>query len=152
MNGRPPEADPMLRSFLAERDAPCPSCGYNLRGLTGSFCPECDQALVLRVGLVEPRLAGWVAGLVGLAMGAGFSGLLVIYWLTVIVQRGRAIRTDEFILVTGAGLVVEGVALWVWVRYGAAIRRLPSSARGMLALGCWVLTGANFWVFAFAIR
>ena len=23
----------MLRTFLAERDLPCPSCSYNLRGL-----------------------------------------------------------------------------------------------------------------------
>ncbi len=30
-----------LRSFLAERDAPCPECGYGLRGLTGDRCPEC---------------------------------------------------------------------------------------------------------------
>ncbi|MBL8990783.1 MAG: hypothetical protein JNJ48_04290 [Phycisphaerae bacterium] len=142
----------MLRSFLAERDAPCPSCGYNLRGLTGSRCPECDQALELRVGLVEPRLAAWVAGLVGLATGTGFSGLLVLYWLTVIAQRGRAVRADQFVLVTGGGLVVEGLAMWAWLRFGAAIRRLPSPARRVLALGCWALTGANFWVFAFAVR
>lgn len=36
-----------LRDFLADRDAPCPSCTYNLRGLSGPACPECGRALVL---------------------------------------------------------------------------------------------------------
>jgi len=28
-----------------EEDRPCPACGYSLRGLMGSACPECGQAL-----------------------------------------------------------------------------------------------------------
>src|SRR4051794_3839974 len=36
-----------LRKFLTDYDPPCPSCGYNLHGVTGDLCPECGRALVL---------------------------------------------------------------------------------------------------------
>jgi len=61
--------DPALTSYLADRDEPCPRCGYNLRALTGQTCPECGAALRLRVGLVEPRLGAYV-----MAVGSGFAG------------------------------------------------------------------------------
>lgn len=38
-----------LRSFLAARDAPCPGCGYSLRGLQSAVCPECGIALSVRL-------------------------------------------------------------------------------------------------------
>lgn len=37
----------ILREYLAERDAACETCGYNLRGVTEVQCPEC--------GVVIPR-------------------------------------------------------------------------------------------------
>ena len=40
-------ADPVLVGYLAGRDAPCPRCGYNLRGVESSRCPECGGALEL---------------------------------------------------------------------------------------------------------
>lgn len=46
----------LVAAYLASRDAPCPGCGYNLRGLTGSACPECGKPLELRlVGATEPE-------------------------------------------------------------------------------------------------
>ena len=38
-----------LQSFLADRDEPCPACGYSLRGLTTPTCPECRAAVTLQV-------------------------------------------------------------------------------------------------------
>lgn len=37
-----------LRRYLAERDVPCPGCGYNLRGLGENCCPECGRELSYR--------------------------------------------------------------------------------------------------------
>jgi hypothetical protein len=37
----------LLREYLAARDAPCPRCGYNLRGLTDPVCPECGGLLLM---------------------------------------------------------------------------------------------------------
>ena len=68
-----------LTTFLAGRNAACPGCGYNLRDLQGTRRPECGDILVLRVGLVEPKQAAPIAGLIGLAAGAGLNGLLLLY-------------------------------------------------------------------------
>lgn len=40
-----PKAAPLLAGFLSDRDAPCESCGYNLRGVTTLFCPECGAVI-----------------------------------------------------------------------------------------------------------
>ena len=37
--------DVELGGFLAGRDAPCPSCGYNLGGLQSGCCPECGRGV-----------------------------------------------------------------------------------------------------------
>ena len=62
----------LLTTYLAERDTPCPRCGYNLKMLTGNRCPECGDELVLRVGLMYPKLAAFITGLIGLSAGTGF--------------------------------------------------------------------------------
>src|SRR5690242_20481338 len=47
-----------LRAFLAERDAPCPACGYNLRGIEEPLCPECGGTVELAIG--RRSSAAWV--------------------------------------------------------------------------------------------
>jgi len=54
-----------LREFLATREAACPSCGYNLRGLVGGMCPECNQEIALRIALVDPRVGLFLVGFLG---------------------------------------------------------------------------------------
>jgi hypothetical protein len=49
-----PAADPLLRDYLARRDAPCPSCGYNLRDNAHGACPECGEALTLHLHPAGP--------------------------------------------------------------------------------------------------
>jgi uncharacterized paraquat-inducible protein A len=39
----------LLASHLADRDQPCPACGYNLRGCAQETCPECGAKLALTV-------------------------------------------------------------------------------------------------------
>ena len=54
----------LLQNYLHERSEPCPSCGYDLRSLTGHACPECGELLRLRVGLccVTTRRRGLTEG------------------------------------------------------------------------------------------
>lgn len=107
-----------LRAFLATRDVPCPCCNYNLRALPGSRCPECNQELVLQVGLVEPKLAWFVTGLVGIGMGFGFSALLLGYALFHGLLASRAGVPNEFVppVITGTLVGAALLALWLFAR------------------------------------
>lgn len=46
----------VLRDYLAERDEPCRTCGFNLRGLTYERCPECGE---LAYSVLLPRTEKW---------------------------------------------------------------------------------------------
>ncbi|TVQ32312.1 MAG: transposase [Phycisphaeraceae bacterium] len=59
--------------FLSLSDIPCPSCGYNLRGLGEGACPECGAAIDLDRALENihrRRPAAWWIGVVGAGTGA----------------------------------------------------------------------------------
>ncbi len=45
----------VVREYLADRDSPCPKCGYNLRGLDSDKCPECGEAAALAIVADERR-------------------------------------------------------------------------------------------------
>jgi len=75
---KPRDTD-FLKSFLARQDHPCPRCGYNLRAIQGKTCPECGEMLQLRVGLVHPKLAALITGLIGLSAGLGLNFLLLMW-------------------------------------------------------------------------
>lgn len=69
------KADPLL-DFLRDHSAPCPACGYDLRGLTRPVCPEFEHELVLTVGLARPRF-GWLLVALVPGMFSGLAGLLL---------------------------------------------------------------------------
>ena len=69
------DAPDLLCKFLEKRELPCPRCGYNLRGLTSSRCPECGDELALQVGLVEPRMGAYITLLAACCVGLGGSAL-----------------------------------------------------------------------------
>lgn len=125
----------MLVAYLREREEACPGCGYNLRALTGTRCPECNQELVLRVGLAEPRLAWFVAGLVGIGMGLGFSLLLLLYAIQrSVFGRGGRMQT-EFLAPVALGTLVGAIVLMVWIRS----RRRLSGASSASRWGCAIV-------------
>ena len=140
-----------LRSYLAGRDEPCPNCAYNLRDLTGDRCPECGQELTLRVQLAEPRLAAFLTGLIGLSAGAGFSGLILIYWLIAVWIVRVGATAPGFVRVTLIGLAVQTAALLAWLRLRSRLRTLAPLPRWSLAAGCWVLSLANLVWFTLTI-
>lgn len=75
-----------LTLFLAEYDVPCPNpkCGFNLRGLTGTTCPECRETLVLRVGRPDAlwNMRKWVVAATTIAFAG--QGLGVWYAISVL--------------------------------------------------------------------
>jgi hypothetical protein len=141
-----------LAQFLADRDAPCPGCGYNLRGLTSDRCPECNQFLVLRVGLAEPRMGWFLTAVIGAAAGLGLNGLLLIY-IVVVMARGRGGGAgDYFVWHNGVGAVVHGLCMWVLLRAGPRIRRLDLPARIAIAAAMWAVALVNIVIFSVMIK
>lgn len=66
---RPLVHDPALvRALLAQNDLACARCGYNLRGLADTSCPECHAPIEVRVSTTAPP--GPTAALAIAAAGA----------------------------------------------------------------------------------
>lgn len=138
----------LLRAYLADRDVSCPMCGYNLRGLTSARCPECGEAIELRVGLAEPKMGAWIGGLIGLSAGLGFClfSLLLVALFTNMTPR-------EFLSDFGPGLgggLLQGLFLYVWVRQVSWIRRRSAKRRWTAAIGCWAFTVLVVTLFVYA--
>ena len=144
------EAD-LLRRYLLGRDVECPSCRYNLRDLTGERCPECGQAVALRLQMAEPKLAAMLTGLVALSAGAGFNALLTIYFAIDVYHQGYPMDY-KFLVINLSGLVVEGAALAAWLGLWRRIRRIEPVWRWALVAGCAALTLCNIVVFSLNIR
>ncbi len=73
----------LLKMLLGVRDIPCRVCGYYLRAITSTNCPECGAKLDLRVGSTDLKLGPWLAALLvvglplGFLVGAAILGLAV---------------------------------------------------------------------------
>ncbi|NLE59493.1 MAG: hypothetical protein GX616_14110 [Planctomycetes bacterium] len=74
-----------LLHYIADRDVPCPVCGYNLRALTVPRCPECGREVVLSIRLVEPYMRAWVTLAVAVSASAGVGLFLIL----ILVMEGR---------------------------------------------------------------
>ena len=68
---------PLLLDFLADHDASCPVCGYNLRGISTPRCPECGRTVHFEVVPAESHLRAWVALAATTCSAAGLGLYLV---------------------------------------------------------------------------
>lgn len=125
-----------LAQFLSTRDVPCPGCGYNLRHLASSRCPECAEEIRLGVHLAEPKQGLLMAGLIGLSAGAGLSGLLILYALIIILTKDIS-HLGEFFIINGIGVMFFGPALFLWLRHWRRILRFSTRARTRFLIGIW---------------
>jgi hypothetical protein len=63
----------LILQFVAERDTPCPVCGYNLRAATSPRCSECGRALQLAVAVGERVHLPWTLAVIACASTVFFS-------------------------------------------------------------------------------
>ncbi len=110
----------LLQALLAARDIPCPVCAYNLRRITSANCPECGAQLDLRVASTDLKLGPWLVALFGLALPAGFVGVLAVMALVyVVVGYATGSRFGPPSSVMIAPVAVTGayaVLLWRLIR------------------------------------
>lgn len=137
-----------LVEYLADRDESCPACGYNLRGLRDDRCPECRGELRLTLQRAEPDLRTYLAAVLGLAAGAGFSGVL---WVVGLAAGTDAIRSPLMRTLLVAS-VIEGALLAALLCLGPAFRRRSAGARIAAAVACWIATGLLAAIVARSIR
>jgi hypothetical protein len=150
-----PPAD-SLRAFLANRDAPCPCCHYNLRALPGSRCPECNQELHLVVGLVEPRIGAYLGALCGLLAGIGMAAVFLGIVGYMMLTRGGPPRNRELWTIFGIptlSIAVLSVLLALALRRPVRtwFRTAPWPSRLLGVLAGWAATAACVVWFMWAI-
>lgn len=134
----------MLRAFLESHDAPCPVCGYNLRGVTLPICPECECPIELGIASNNAYLGAWLLALLAFAMPLSFDLLVGLMMLLSTVFSAGENAESVFLLVSLTTLTLTSVGmLWVlvarkrdWLRM--ARRRQWRIAWGML-LGVFVV-------------
>jgi hypothetical protein len=137
-----PSAAAMLRAYLAERDEPCPNCGYNLRGLGSERCPECDQRLVLSVQVAEPRMGMLLAGVVGLmAMGAPGAAVAALTLTLSVWHQDWPPRDILFWAMVYPGVCGGALLAGAWLlgrRRGRRwLRSLPPERASRVVGWCW---------------
>jgi hypothetical protein len=143
MAGTPHEQSELLAHFLAARDIPCPSCGYNLRDLRTTACPECGQPLNVRLDAADPRTARYLACVLALGGAASVMATELGVVLPQVAENGSMsyLNTGEQFLfvwypagVTLAALIA--LCLLIRRRGRAWFHAGSGSARTMLAALC----------------
>lgn len=113
-----PDAD-QLKAYLAGRDVPCPACGYNLRGVTTSACPECSAALTLELKGVHERINRATGfALLAVPISLACVGLATVgYWVYYLIRFG---------------FTVMNLAMWIWLGTAAVCSMLWLSAAWLI--------------------
>lgn len=126
-----------LKVLIENRDAACPGCGYNLRGLTGDRCPECHRMISIDV-LRKPTRAGpFLAGAIGLSIGLG---ACVIFVLASILTL--SFDSHEFVRILVACALLT-TALVFWTKHRERVLLLPGGLVGFLIALCYLLSLAT---------
>jgi hypothetical protein len=145
-----PDADrEFLINWLADRDTPCPLCGYNLRRLSRPVCPECGNELRLSVSLADPYIKAWITLLVALMLPAGL-GLL---WLVMIILKGSPRGRDASVVVPMI-CQIAAIPLACWALIGRRkIQSWDRHKQNLLAGVALVVSAITFvWIFAYLLR
>ncbi|HVZ92869.1 MAG TPA: hypothetical protein VG797_00010 [Phycisphaerales bacterium] len=135
-----PHVDELLKRFLAERQAQCPLCKYELAGLVSPRCPECGTELRLCLAGDALPMREWVVGMIGACTAVG---AVVLFWImavmTLFLGGGRAQSPHVLFwvgMVTATGTAVS--AMWWWTRNHMWLRRRGKLDRGIAAMTCWL--------------
>lgn len=137
-----PEADPLLLQFLASRDAICPVCRYDLRGVTTNRCPECGHALALSLGGYQRFPLWWYLGFAGPVALMGFHILVMVGLVYACLRRGRCPSMSWMAWIFTTVLMNTAIVI-AWTRWGYTALQDRPYRRAAAICGGWAL-GAGF--------
>ena len=103
----------LLERLLAARDIPCPVCGYNLRAIASTNCPECGAKLDLRVGSTDLKLGPWLAALFAGALPLGFFAGLFTLGVFIEVTWGSFFDPWGVFVWFAVSIVFYGAIVWI---------------------------------------
>lgn len=141
------ETDHLL-AFLQDRDASCPNCGYNVRNLTKPICPECQEALLLKVGSRTYPIR-WL--LVTIAPGI-FTGITAGIMAVLAALSGSFPKTIPLvILLTATFFTLSAVVAVVIISLHRRFIRQPQHRQVLWAASIWVIHLCAFFTFIAAV-
>jgi hypothetical protein len=151
----PTTRDEALLRFLANRDVPCPVCGYNLRSAASDRCPECGGQFEFCPGSLDLRLGPWILMLIAASIPLGFVvlalGSLGLVMVIEYAVGGRsALGIDHVVLGLLAVGVVCAAALWAMAKRRRAIWKMSPRRQWAAAIAAWVATAA-IWALIFVL-
>jgi hypothetical protein len=131
----------------------CRSCGYSLRGLESSVCPECGQPFDAHD--VNSFRFGTINGRVSLAVAAAWFVVNAAIWVgvgtyTLPIPRFSVWQAGFIVGALGAFLVLVSTALGAWLICQMRQRRWRLSHRRSVLVGLFLLALAwcfNVWQF-----
>ena len=135
-----------LVTYLADRDAACPRCDYNLRSLSTARCPECGLPLSLVIGTLEPLQAWWVTLLISTGLVAGFGALCLVVTAAEGLPGGRG-ALEWVIIANIVGILLPVPVLMKRRRF----LRLPRTTQAAIALIACFTFGTDLVLFFLAL-
>ncbi len=132
----PPDDGGLLLAFLADRDVPCPMCGYNLRNLTRPQCPECRKDLALTVGVKKLNFL-WLLATITPGLFSGISAGLLLIPMTITTFLGGPPPWPFHVLDAFGWL--SGLAALLLIKYRFAFLRQPPRVQQTWAGVAWAV-------------
>ena len=126
----------MLRAWLQTHDEPCPRCRYNLRGLIGVRCPECDAAITLGVRSPDLVMLWFIATLIGISLALGFDGVMSV--LIVVESLRSNPPPDRFYIFFFASTAALGTTIAVLLRKRVWFQKQRLSLQRAAVFASWL--------------
>lgn len=121
----------LVTSFLADRDAVCPVCTYNLRSARSDRCPECGWKLKLTIAHPSGQPRGWwLSAMLGLAL----SGVMLVMMLLPLLEAVATNVNDPRLSAMVSAGVVPSSALPNW----ASVLRMTALVMIVLTAMAWL--------------
>jgi hypothetical protein len=125
----------LLKEYLADRDVPCPICGYSLRGLQRADCPECAHQLLLGIGLAQEGPTAYAFAMAPLGIGLVIEGLVLL----ASARFGRAFdELDPQVIFEVASVVFYAGAMGTLAVRRRRFLQLPSVEKWSIVILCWM--------------